>query len=419
MRVTNNMLITGLLHNVNSNLSKMSEYQDELATGKKIQTPSDDPIGISKVLKYKTDLSELEQYQTNTKDALSWLETTEIALIDMNSALQRVRELTVQAASGSNAPGDVDKIKNEIEQLKNHLVSAANTSYAGRYIFSSYHTDEKLMNSDGTFNIDITNYEIENKPITQYEIGIGDIMDISTNGIDLFGVVESDNLLNTALPDSSNVQLKGDVNLSGSYNVTDAKHMGVFDLNADHTLEDLDITITSNGTSMTFAVDESVLDGSTTALTEQEVIDAFSKASTDDGKPLSDYAEIVFDTGDFVITPFDQGETVEIKGGTDVFAHQSILADIDPETNYTTDHDFDITITIGGVPTTYDVDQTAFDGTLDEAGVITLFEDALDSGSNRLGDTASISFNESGELVITPNALTSNTNISVASSEAF
>lgn len=419
MRVTNNMLITGLLHNVNANLSKMSEYQDELATGKKIQTPSDDPIGISKVLKYKTDLSELEQYGTNTRDALSWLETTEIALIDINNALQRVRELTVQAASGSNAPGDVDKIKSEIEQLKNHIISAANTSYAGRYIFSSYHTDEKLMNEDGTFNIDITNYEIENKPITKYEIGIGDVMDISTNGIDLFGVVETENLLNTALPDSSNVQLKGDVNLSGSYSVTDAQHMGDFDLNADHTAEDLDITIIANGVSMTFAVDESILDGSSTALTEQDVVDAFSNATTEDGELLSDYAEIKFDAGDFLITPFAQGETVEIRGGRDVFAHQSITADIDPEIDYLNDHDFDITIDVGGVPTTYDVDQTAFDGTLDEAAVIALFEDALDPGLNRLGDNATIYFNESGELVITPNTLTRDTNISVADSDAF
>ncbi len=53
----------------------------------------------------------------------------------MNNALQRVRELSVQAANGSNAPGDLDKIRNEIEQIKNHIVSAANTTYAGRYIF--------------------------------------------------------------------------------------------------------------------------------------------------------------------------------------------------------------------------------------------------------------------------------------------
>ncbi|GKT24477.1 hypothetical protein ADUPG1_004593, partial [Aduncisulcus paluster] len=127
-----------------------------------------------------------------------------------------------------------------------------------------------------------------------------DIMNISTNGIDLFGVVESDNLLNIALPDSSTVQLKGSVDLSASYNATSAKHMGQFDLNADHTGEDLDISLTINGETKTFSVDESVLDGSSTALTQQQVIDAFGDAVTADGELLSDYAEIAFSAGDFV-----------------------------------------------------------------------------------------------------------------------
>lgn len=275
------------------------------------------------------------------------------------------------------------------------------------------------MNADGTYNIDFTNYEIENRLTTKYEIGIGDIMNISTNGLDLFGMVETENLLNVALPDSSNVQLKGAVDLSASYDVKDAKLMGQFDLNADHTAEDLDIRLFIDGQGMRFDVDESVLDGSTTALTEQEVIDTFMNAVNADGEALSDYAEVIFDTGDFIITPFAQGETVEITGNTSTFAHQSITANIDPEISYTSGHDFDITIDVGGVPTTFDVDQTAFDGTLDEAGVIALFENATAPGPTTLGATATVYYNDLGELVITPNTLTSDTNISVADSEAF
>lgn len=414
------MLISNLLYNVNSNLVKMSEYQDELATGKKIQSPSDDPIGISKVLKYKTDLSEIEQYSTNTRDALSWLETTEIALIDIGEALQRVRELTVQAANGSNAPDDLDKIKSEIEQLKNHIVSAANTSYAGRYIFSSYHTDEKLMNEDGTFNLDVTNYEMFNKPITQYEIGIGDIMDISTNGLDLFGIVEDENLMNTALPDNTIRELVGDIDLSASYDtVTSAVHQGVYNLSGDYTAEDMNIQLTIGSETMTFDVDETKLDGSTTALTEAEVIDIFSSAENTAGDKLSDYAEVKFDTGVFKITSFDQGEDVVVSGANSVFAHQSLIASISPGQAYDADHDFDITIDIGGTPTTYSVDESAFDGSLDQAGVVALFENADDGGGNLLSSVADIYYNANGKLVITPQTQLPNQNISVADSDAF
>ncbi len=420
MRVTNNMLISNLLYNVNSNLVKMSEYQDELATGKKIQSPSDDPIGISKVLKYKTDLSKLEQYTTNTQDALSWLQTTEIALDDIGEALQRVRELTVQAANGSNATDDLDKIKSEIEQLKNHIVSAANTSYAGRYIFSSYHTDEKLMNDDGTFNLDITNYEITNKPITQYEIGIGDVMDISTNGLDLFGVIETDNLMNAALPDNVVKQLQGTVDLDAAYEiVTSAQHQGNYDLTADYSDENMHIRLTIGGETTAFAVDSSLLDGSTTPLTEQEVIDVFSNAENSAGETLSDYAEITFDTGVLSITSFEQGDDVRITGGDAVFAHQSIQANIDPEKSYDTGHVFDIVLDVAGVATRYAVDESAFDGTLDEAGVIAQFENAEDSSGNLLSSVASVYYDTNGMLTITPLTQQPDINISVKNSSAF
>ncbi len=420
MRVTNNMLISNLLYNVNSNLVKMSEYQDELATGKKIQSPSDDPIGISKVLKYKTDLSKLEQYTTNTQDALSWLETTEIALIDMNDALQRVRELTVQAANGTNTADDLDKIKSEIEQLKNHIVSAANTSYAGRYIFSSYHTDEKLMNDDGTFNLDITNYEMYNQPITQYEIGIGDVMDISTNGLELFGVVETDNIMNTALPDNTVKQLVGEVQLDAAYEtVTSAVHQGSYDLTADYSGENTNISLTIDGDTLEFFVNSADLDGSDTALSEDEVVSFFSNAETSTGEKLSDYAEVKFDTGILSITSYEQGEDVSISGASSIFGHQFLQASLNPSQDYSEGYSFDITMTTGGVSTKYYVDETAFDGSLDTDGVVSLFENASDGLGNSLSSVADVYYNSDGRLVIAPLTEQPNQNISVKNTDVF
>ncbi len=420
MRVTNNMLISNLLYNVNSNLVKMSEYQDELATGKKIQSPSDDPIGISKVLKYKTDLSELEQYTTNTQDALSWMQTTEIAIADIGEALQRVRELSVQAANGSNAPDDLDKIKSEIEQLKNHIISAANTSYAGRYVFSSYHTDEKLMNEDGTYNLDITNYEIVSKPITKYEVGIGDVMNISTNGLDLFGAIETDNLMNAALPDNIVKQLQGDVDLSAQYEtVTSAVHQGNYDLSADYSNENLTITITTDGVPMSFSVDSAELDGSVTTLTEQQVVDVFSNAQNYDGEPLSRFAEIAFDTGVLSVTSFDQGEDVRISGGDAIFAHQTIQGALEPDKAYDTGHVLDVIIKVGSTATRYDVDESAFDGTLDKAGVVAQFENAQDGLGNTLSSVADIYYDSEGMLTITPKTVLPNQSIKILDSDAF
>jgi len=54
MRITNNMLINNMLNNLNNNLNRMNKYQNQLATGKKISLPSDDPIVASRALKLRT-----------------------------------------------------------------------------------------------------------------------------------------------------------------------------------------------------------------------------------------------------------------------------------------------------------------------------------------------------------------------------
>ena len=83
MRVTNNMLTSTMITNLNKNLRKMNDYQKQLATGKQIDTPSDNPVLAAKILKYRTDLSELAQYKKNVEDAQSWLEVTEAAVADV------------------------------------------------------------------------------------------------------------------------------------------------------------------------------------------------------------------------------------------------------------------------------------------------------------------------------------------------
>lgn len=181
MRITNNMLINNMLSNLNTNLDRMSRYQTQLATGKKITLPSDDPIVASRSLKLRTDVAEIKQYQRNVDDAVSWMEITETTLGQMGEVIHRARELTVQSANGTTTTEDLDKAKKEIEQLKIQMTHMANTAYAGRYIFSGFKTDKPLMDDDGVFQVDIAKSEQ-----IRFEIGIGDDIHVNVTGSDLF-----------------------------------------------------------------------------------------------------------------------------------------------------------------------------------------------------------------------------------------
>lgn len=182
MRITNNMLVNNMLRNIGRNQLRMDRYQNMLATGKKILVPSDDPIVATRALKLRTNVAEIRQFKTNVTDGVSWLQVTENALSDVGDTLQRMRELAVQASNGTNNPEETQKIGEEVKQLRGQIINLANSTYAGRNVFSGFKTNQKLIDPEtGEFNIDVDNAER-----IIYEIGIGDNINVNVAGGDVF-----------------------------------------------------------------------------------------------------------------------------------------------------------------------------------------------------------------------------------------
>ncbi len=145
MRITNSIISNNMLLNLNRNMTKLNKLENQLATGKKIQFPSDNPIIAGKGLKLRTNLYENEQYQKNISDATAWMNMTEKAIDNISGLTSKIRELCVQGASSTLSKSDREKILEEIKQLREQLVQESNASNAGRYILGGYKTDEKIM----------------------------------------------------------------------------------------------------------------------------------------------------------------------------------------------------------------------------------------------------------------------------------
>lgn len=198
MRITNNMLVSNMTYNLNNTLQRLEKLQYESSVGKKFRVPSDDPIGASKSLKFNTDISKVEQYLRNTKDAAAWMKETESALKEINQVLHRANELTVQAANGTNTE-DLDKIRDEIKELKGHLIQIGNSTYAGRSVFTGFKTDQKLLDENGNYNVNIGIDADGNKidEIFVYNVGVAETVDVNTLGNKVFGKAEYDAINNT------------------------------------------------------------------------------------------------------------------------------------------------------------------------------------------------------------------------------
>lgn len=274
MRITNGMLINNMLNHMTNNLSRMDRLQQQMATGKKIVVPSDDPIVASRSLKLRTDVSEIQQFERNANDAMSWIETTDTTLGKLTDVMQRARELGVQGANGTNSDDERNIIAQEIKELKTQVMHVGNATYAGRYLFSGYSTDKKLIEDDelsanyGKFNVGI-NSDVER---IGFEIGIGDTINVNITGGELFnhnteipytsGITKSDKAIPafpinlTTANNTLNMKVDGEVisvNLStGAYADITSISTELENKINELTQKSKDVTVTDSGGALVF-----------------------------------------------------------------------------------------------------------------------------------------------------------------------
>ncbi|SHN67144.1 flagellar hook-associated protein 3 FlgL [Paenibacillus sp. ov031] len=199
MRITNNMLSSQLLLNLNRNAQQMNNTQTQLATGRKINKPSDDPVGITYSLRYRAELSSNEQYQKNVDSAVSWLDFNDTVMNQAGSVIQRLRELTVNASTGTNPQSALDSINEEVQQLKEQLVDISNSKLNGKYIFNGETYDVKPYdfptNADGSFDTTNAASVITDKGKINFIVGESVQLPINVDGNEVFGTgTEDDNL---------------------------------------------------------------------------------------------------------------------------------------------------------------------------------------------------------------------------------
>lgn len=195
MRVPNGMMSNRLLTNINRNLALLDKYNTQGSTGKKIQVPSDDPIIASRSLKFRTMLSEAEQYAKNTSDATSWIDATETVFVNMNKILEDMKGLMTQGSNDSYTLEDRKKILTEYQSLLEQLEQELNSDYMGRNLFSGFRTDKKPIVKDNNGK-NILNPEVYGNPannidsiegqIIQVQVGAGITVDINSLATNIY-----------------------------------------------------------------------------------------------------------------------------------------------------------------------------------------------------------------------------------------
>lgn len=196
MRMTNNILVNNVKRNISRNIYQLSKYDNMLATGKRINKPSDDPVGLVDSLRLSSRLQENAQFQANVKDAQSWLESSDSALGNVNKIIERVYELTMQTVNGTLEPEDRQKTMLEVRELRGELINLANSTYGDRYIFGGKDTktlvyDETAYALTGGWNPELFsgNHNIV------YEVGAGVTVPVNMQAQGAFGAGTANDII--------------------------------------------------------------------------------------------------------------------------------------------------------------------------------------------------------------------------------
>lgn len=184
------------------NQSKVNQTQLQLSKGTRILKPSDDPIGSAVALDLQKQIDNATQYIANGSTAETKLEVEEAALSNVTDILQRIRELTLQAANATLNQSDRRAITVEIEQRLDELVGLGNSQLAsGEYLFSGFKTNIKPFTTDGTGTVSYNG----DQGILNVNVNSSVRVESGNSGDEVFFDIQTGNGAFVAMADTSNL----------------------------------------------------------------------------------------------------------------------------------------------------------------------------------------------------------------------
>lgn len=142
MRVSTSQLQQIMMDGFQRGAIDFSQISQQMASGKKILKPSDDPLGTVQLLALKKEQANIEQYDDNIANARRELGSAETYITSMSDIMLKLRDLTLEAGSGAYGLTERQALASEMQSLKEALMDSANAkSSNGKYLFSGSEVD--------------------------------------------------------------------------------------------------------------------------------------------------------------------------------------------------------------------------------------------------------------------------------------
>ena len=152
MRVTQNITTSNFISYINKHAENLLKTQQQIASQKRINKSSDDPIGMGQVLGYRTNLALTDQYQENIGQGMTRLELNEVTLDLASDLTNTARRLAADYSGSTLSAATRQSVALQIKDLYDQVMQMANSKFNGNYIFSGHATNTAPFSRDANYN---------------------------------------------------------------------------------------------------------------------------------------------------------------------------------------------------------------------------------------------------------------------------
>jgi flagellar hook-associated protein 3 FlgL len=188
-RITQRLMTESSLASMQAGLGRVARTQEQLTTGRVINRPSDSPSGTNAAMQLRQQITQNAQFLRNAGDGLARLGTADTVLTSMMDSVRRAHDLALQGAStGSVGLQAREALAMEVQQIRDGLLSQANSTHLGMPLFGGTTTGKVAYVKDGA---GVVTYAGDSNAVNR-RIGADDNVRVDITGPEIFGPAGDD-----------------------------------------------------------------------------------------------------------------------------------------------------------------------------------------------------------------------------------
>lgn len=199
MRITNASMVRSHLYDTQKNLTNMSKINQQISTGKVINTVSDDPHKAIRIMNMNNEIKYTEKYNYNIDETVGWMNTTDATLDTVGNLLGEIKETILKVGNGTYSQNEMKSLNADMNEKIKQLADTLNSTYGGKYLFGGTSVDDApikvIEDANGTvkleFNKDKNGQIIPNTEDLKADISSGVSIDYNVSVGELFNITDA------------------------------------------------------------------------------------------------------------------------------------------------------------------------------------------------------------------------------------